>query len=60
MINYEGMIKRICFANGWPISTIKGAIERELICHIEYMLDMRTDKVDKDYYYKFVKECEGL
>jgi len=56
----EEKIKRMCYKNGWCVSTVVGAIQRKLSCHIDYMLDMNANTIDKDYYYKFVRECEGL
>lgn len=60
MINLEAKVKQACYNNGWPVSVVVGAIKRGLSCHIDFMIDMNVHKVDKDYYYKFVMECEGL
>jgi len=59
-MNFESKVKQVCYSNGWPVSVVVGAIKRNLSCHIDYMMDMNAHKVDKDYYYNFVAECEGL
>lgn len=60
MINFMEKAKNACYNNGWPVSVVVGAIKRNLECHIDYMIDVNAHTVDKEYYYKFVSECEGL